>query len=138
MGLQGALFPPLSSCFLFLRVIMLSTNAVTVVVAFSYEAMKVAVFLYKNKGMTPGMKEQNDHDLLIELNANVVNLAATVNAYITSANKKTDDHEIRLRNVESNNQQLKGAQKSQKTMIAALGCFVGLCGLLLGILEFLR
>lgn len=79
-----------------------------------------------------------DHDLLIEVNTNVKNLASTLNSYTDSNNRITSDHETRLRQLENDNQQLKGAQKAQKTWMAIISFLGGLVSIILGIISFTR
>lgn len=58
-----------------------------------------------------------DHDLLIEVSANVKNLNATLTAYTAASSKVTQDHEIRIRTLESDNQALKGSQRTLKGLL---------------------
>jgi len=79
-----------------------------------------------------------DHDLLIEVNTNVKNLANTLNAYTDSNNRLTQDHELRIRGLETEIQQMKGAQKSQKNQMAVLGTIFGLVSVVITIVLFVR
>lgn len=79
-----------------------------------------------------------DHDLLIEVNANVKNLTTTITAYTEANNRTTQDHEIRIRGLEAENQQLRGAQKAQANWMKIIGTVGGLISLALGILSFVK
>lgn len=79
-----------------------------------------------------------DHDLLIEVNANVKNLTTTISAHIESNNRLTDDHETRIRELESANQQLKGSQRALKTTMAIVTSVFGVVSAVLGIIGFSR
>ena len=79
-----------------------------------------------------------DHDLLIEVNANVKSLTASVQANTDSNNRMMNDHEVRLRGLESEAQKLKGAQDAQKKNMAIISTVGGLVGLALTIWEFVK
>ena len=79
-----------------------------------------------------------DHDLLIEVNTNVKNLAATLGQYTDSNNRVTQDHELRIRSLESENQQLKGADKSRKNQMAVMGTVFGAISITLALIMFIR
>lgn len=59
-----------------------------------------------------------DHDLLIEVGANVKNMASTLQNYTAANSRTTQDHESRIRALESDNQSLKGSQRTFRTIIA--------------------
>ena len=75
-----------------------------------------------------------DHDLLIEVNANVKNLTTTIAAHIESNNRLTDDHETRIRALEAEAQQLKGSQKALKVTMTVVSTLFGLVSAALGML----
>jgi len=79
-----------------------------------------------------------DHDLLIEVNTNVKNLTTTIGSYTDANNRTSQDHENRLRVVESARQQLEGAQKSQKIQIAIIGTLGGVVSVVLGVISFIK
>lgn len=79
-----------------------------------------------------------DHDLLIEVSTNVKNLASTITAYTDSSNQIIRDHEARIRILESESQQLRGAQKSQKNQMAVIATVFGLISVVLGLLQFIN
>lgn len=79
----------------------------------------------------------NDHDLLIEVNTNVKNLTATLNTYTQASNTTLNDHETRIRVLEQDNQQLKGSQKNQRTMLSVLSAVVGVGGIVLAAIQIL-
>lgn len=74
-----------------------------------------------------------DHDLLIEVNTNVKNMTQTMSAHISQNNQMMNDHEGRLRALESESQQLKGAQRSQKNMLFIVSTVFGMITAGLGI-----
>lgn len=80
----------------------------------------------------------NDHDLLIEVSTTVKNMNTTLAAYNTNTSNSINDHETRVRLLEADNQQIKGAQKNQRMWLAVLGAVVGIGGLVLGIIQFIR
>lgn len=82
-------------------------------------------------------KPTNDHDLLIEVNTNVKNLTSTLNTYTQASNTTLNDHETRLRVLEQDNQQLKGSQKNQRTMLSILSAVVGVGGIVLAAIQIL-
>ena len=79
-----------------------------------------------------------DHDLLIEVNTNVKNLTSSMQAYTSATNQVTQDHEHRIRALENENQQLKGAQKSQKNNMNVIAFVGGLISLAIGITLFVQ
>lgn len=79
----------------------------------------------------------NDHDLLIEVNTNVKNLTATLNTYTQAANTTMNDHETRIRVLETDNQQLKGSQKNQRMMLSVLSAVVGVGGIVLAAIQLI-
>lgn len=81
---------------------------------------------------TPG----DDHDLLIELNANVKNLNSTFLSYTGGATATSNDHEARLRVLEAENQQLRGSQKSQKWTITIISVVGGSITVVLALVQF--
>lgn len=79
-----------------------------------------------------------DHDLLIEVNTNVKNLTSSMQAYTSATNQVTQDHEHRIRSLESESQQIKGAQKSQKNFMAVVASVGGVISVTIGIILFLQ
>lgn len=84
-----------------------------------------------------GSTSATDHDLLIELNANVKNLSSSLNSYTDSNNRITQDHEARLRVLEAENQKLQGAQHQQKVHMNVVSWVGGLIGVALTVWSFL-
>lgn len=80
----------------------------------------------------------SDHDVLIALNANVENLAKLLTSHIEANNQLNRDHESRIRQLENENQQLKGAQRSQKTQMSVVSWAGGLIGVILTIWGFIK
>jgi hypothetical protein len=79
---------------------------------------------------------RTDHDLLIEVSANVKNLNTTLIAYTDAATKTTQDHEMRIRTLEADNQSLKGSQRTVKTLLAVVSVVATVAGVVVGILAF--
>lgn len=79
-----------------------------------------------------------DHDLLIEVNTNVKNLTSSMQAYTSATNQVTQDHEHRLRTLETESQQLKGAQKSQKNFINIVAALGAVISIVLGVVTFMQ
>jgi len=79
-----------------------------------------------------------DHDLLIEVNANVKNLNHTMQSFTSATNTMMTDHETRLRALESDNSQLKGTQKSQRNMLNAVSIIGGLLAIAITVIQFIR
>lgn len=63
----------------------------------------------------------NDHDLLIEVNANVKNLTATLQSYTSTVSTQMTDHENRLRDLEKAEAEHAGALKTQKVNMQIMG-----------------
>lgn len=82
-------------------------------------------------------KPTNDHDLLIEVNTNVKNLTSTLNSYTQAANTTMNDHETRIRVLETDNQQLRGSQKNQRLMLSILSAVVGVGGIVLAVIQLI-
>lgn len=61
-----------------------------------------------------------DHDLLIEVGANVKNMATTLQNYTAANSRTTQDHENRIRALEADNQILKGSQRSLKLVLSSV------------------
>lgn len=84
----------------------------------------------------------NDHDLLIEVNANVKNLTATLHQYTSAANQTITDHESRLRVLENNQttymSEIKGAQDSQKRALLFISIVGGIASTVSIVLSLLR
>ena len=78
-----------------------------------------------------------DHDLLIEVNTNVKNLTTTLNGYTSTANQITQDHELRLRALEADNQLIKGGQRTQKSALSVIAVVGGVVATALAIIQFL-
>lgn len=79
-----------------------------------------------------------DHDLLIKLNANVENMTTTLHSYTSSTSVTLQDHESRIRLLETANSEIKGGQKSQKNQITIVAVVGGLMGTILAIIQFIR
>lgn len=79
-----------------------------------------------------------DHDLLIEVSTNVKNLSATITASTLATTQVTNDHEHRLRVVESFSQQLEGGQKSQSAQLKVVGIVFGLITLALSLFTYFK
>ena len=79
-----------------------------------------------------------DHDLLIEVNTNVKNLTSSMQAYTSATNQVTQDHEHRIRTLESESQQMKGAQKSQKNTMTVISFVGGIISAVIGVILFLQ
>lgn len=87
------------------------------------------------------METQNptaDHDLLIEVNTNVKNLTSSMQAYTSATNQVTQDHEHRIRSLENESQQLRGAQRSQKNNMNAIAFIGGIIEVGIGIFLFMH
>jgi len=78
-----------------------------------------------------------DHDLLITLNANVINLTTSINASTLSNTTINTDHETRIRGLEASDQQSKGALKSQKNQMMIISFVFGAVSIALAIIQFL-
>jgi hypothetical protein len=65
--------------------------------------------------------QSTDHDLLIEVSTNVKNLTTSINTSTLATTQVTQDHEHRIRLLESSDQQHEGAEKSQRNQLTILG-----------------
>lgn len=79
-----------------------------------------------------------DHDLLIEVNTNVKNLTSSMQAYTSATNQVTQDHEHRIRTLESEHQQMVGAQKSQKNFMNVIAAVGGVISIVITVIVFMR
>lgn len=79
-----------------------------------------------------------DHDLLIQVDTNVKNMQNTLHAYTNTTSQMMQDHETRLRIVETANSEIRGAQKSQKNLLVIVSVIGGLIGTALTIITFMR
>lgn len=77
----------------------------------------------------------NDHDMLVEMNANVKNLTSNLQAYTISSNQITQDHEHRLRLMESEQSNLRGAQRALKNIGAIISILLTLATVVVGIVS---
>jgi endonuclease V-like protein UPF0215 family len=76
-----------------------------------------------------------DHDLLIEVNTNVKNLTARIESYTSAINQTIQDHETRIRLVESEQSILKGSQKNMKSVMAVVGLLLTMATVVLGVIS---
>lgn len=79
-----------------------------------------------------------DHDLLIEVNANVKSLSTTVHESLRSTSIMLQDHETRVRSLELDNSIFKGGQKSQKNSLNTLAIIGGLVSVAVVVIVFIR
>ncbi|TFD14172.1 hypothetical protein E3T26_08595 [Cryobacterium sp. TMT1-21] len=77
-----------------------------------------------------------DHDLLITLNANVINLTTSINAATLATTTINTDHENRIRGLEASDQQSKGALKTQKNQMHIISFVFGAVSIALGLFSF--
>lgn len=79
-----------------------------------------------------------DHDLLIELNANVKNLSTVVANYTATQTLTMQDHETRLRNEEKESSELRGAIKGLKIAMTVVSTLLGLVSVALAVITFAK
>ncbi|MEA9986264.1 hypothetical protein [Subtercola sp. RTI3] len=79
-----------------------------------------------------------DHDLLIQVNTNVINLTTSLQAYTTQTSGQMQDHESRLRVEEALSQQTMGAQKSIRNLISLISIIGVIFDIALGIFVMVK
>ena len=80
----------------------------------------------------------NDHDLLIQLNTQMHSLTTEVRGYNANVATQIQDHETRLRTVETEIQQTKGAARSLRNylnVVVAIGTALGAVATILTLLP---
>lgn len=87
------------------------------------------------------MNEQSnssDHDVLVEMNANVKNLTGNFQAFTVANSQTTQDHETRLRVAEGQLNTIKGSQRAMRNTVTIVGIILALSTVVIGVISLAR